>query len=85
MATSKKIDKGYTYQGSYNPGGNQSRDMTLFQDTDGSAYLIYATNNNSALNIDRLSSDYLSDAGTVYTSIHPWKHQACSRPMDATI
>lgn len=67
VATSKKIDEDYTYRGSYNPGGNQSRDMTVFQDTDGSAYLIYATNNNYALNIDRLSSNYLSDVGNVYT------------------
>ncbi|GHO95303.1 hypothetical protein KSF_053510 [Reticulibacter mediterranei] len=67
VATSSTVDGSYTYRGSYNPNGNQSRDMTVFEDTNGSAYLIYATSNNTALNIDRLSSDYLSDAGSVYT------------------
>jgi hypothetical protein len=67
VATSKTVDGDYTYQGSYNPRGNESRDMTVFEDTDGSAYLIYATSNNYALNIDKLSSDYLSDVSSVYT------------------
>jgi hypothetical protein len=67
VATSSTVDGSYTYRGSYNPNGNQSRDMTVFEDTNGSAYLIYATSNNTALNIDKLSSDYLSDAGNVYT------------------
>jgi hypothetical protein len=67
VATSSTVDGVYTYQGSYNPLGNQSRDMTIFQDTDGSAYLIYATNSNTDMKIDKLSADYLSDTGTVYT------------------
>lgn len=73
VATSKTIDGNYTYQGSYNPRGNESRDMTVFQDTDGSAYLIYATKNNYKLNIDKLSSDYLSDAGSIYTFNIRWE------------
>jgi hypothetical protein len=73
VATSKFIDHGYTYQGSYNPLGNESRDMTVFQDTDGTAYLIYATENNYDLNIDKLSSDYLTDTGTVYTFNIRWE------------
>ena len=73
VATSKTIDGNYTYQGSYNPRGNESRDMTVFQDTDGSAYLIYATKNNYALNIDKLSPDYLSDAGSIYTFNIRWE------------
>lgn len=67
VATSSTIDGTYTYQGSYNPLGNQSRDMTVFQDTDGSAYLIYSTNSNTDMKIDKLSTDYLSDTSTVYT------------------
>lgn len=73
VATSKTVDGNYSYVGSYNPRGNQSRDMTVFQDTDGSAYLIYATNNNSALNIDKLSSDYLRDVNNVYTFNNRWE------------
>jgi hypothetical protein len=41
--------------------------MSVFEDTDGTAYLLYATSNNSDLNIDKLSSDYLSDTGTIHT------------------
>jgi hypothetical protein len=67
VATSRAVDGIYTYRGSYNPRGNQSRDMTVFQDTDGSAYLIYSTNNNNDLNIDKLSADYLSDSSSVYS------------------
>ncbi len=73
VAVSKTVDGNYTYVGSYNPRGNESRDMTVFQDTDGSAYLIYATKNNYALNIDKLSSDYLSDVGSVYTFNIRWE------------
>lgn len=50
----------YTYQGSFNPGGLDSRDMTIFQDTDGSAYLISATVTNGRLSLFKLSEDYLS-------------------------
>lgn len=73
IATSKTVDGNYTYVKSYNPRGNESRDMTVFQDTDRSAYLIYATKNNYALNIDKLSSDYLSDVGSIETFNKRWE------------
>ncbi len=47
----------YTYLGSSQPLGFQSRDMGLFQDTDGTAYLL---SEDRANGIDKLSSDYLS-------------------------
>ncbi|PYG87104.1 dockerin type I repeat protein [Ruminiclostridium sufflavum DSM 19573] len=50
----------FIYQGSFNPGGLDSRDMTIFQDRDGSAYLISATVTNGRLSLFKLSSDYLS-------------------------
>ncbi len=49
----------YTYLGSSQPLGFQSRDMGLFQDTDGTAYLLSEDRANG-LRIDKLSSDYLS-------------------------
>ena len=49
----------YTYLGSSQPLGFQSRDMGLFQDTDGSAYLLSEDRANG-LRIDKLSSDYES-------------------------
>jgi glycosyl hydrolase family 43/ricin-type beta-trefoil lectin protein len=54
----------YTYLGSSQPLGFQSRDIGLFQDTDGSAYLLSEDRANG-LRIDKLSADYLSVAGTV--------------------
>jgi hypothetical protein len=58
VATSDTVDGDYTYIGSFNPLGYESRDMTVFQDTDGSAYLISAAAVNYDLNIYKLSDDY---------------------------
>ena len=44
-------------------GGQMARDMTLFVDDDGTAYHIYASEENSTLHISQLSDDYLSPAG----------------------
>jgi beta-xylosidase len=41
------------------PNWRMCRDCTLFQDTDGSAYFVYATDDNSNLCIHRLSEDFL--------------------------
>lgn len=60
VATSSTPDGNFTYQGSFNPGGLDSRDMTIYQDTDGSAYLITATVTNGRLSLFQLSEDYLS-------------------------
>ena len=40
VATSSSVCGTYSYRGSFAPLGNQSRDMNLFQDDDGSAYLL---------------------------------------------
>jgi hypothetical protein len=44
-------------------GGQMARDMTLFVDDDGSAYHIYASEDNGTMHISRLSDDFLSPAG----------------------
>ncbi|POX51086.1 RICIN domain-containing protein [Streptomyces sp. Ru72] len=59
VATSSTPCGPYTYRGSFRPLGNLSRDIGLFQDTDGTAYLLSEDRNNG-LRIDRLSADYLS-------------------------
>ncbi|CAK5280057.1 unnamed protein product [Mycena citricolor] len=50
----------YTYRGSWNPLGAQSRDEGLFQDADiqGTAYLLYASDNNQNFKITQLDSNY---------------------------
>ncbi|MGH7952507.1 MAG: glycoside hydrolase family 43 protein, partial [Limisphaerales bacterium] len=57
-------------------GGQMARDMTLFVDDDGSAYHIYASEENGTLHISRLSDDYLKPAGK-YIRIFPGRfHEA---------
>ncbi|TDU03301.1 ricin-type beta-trefoil lectin protein [Streptomyces sp. 846.5] len=64
VATSSTPCGPYTYQGSFQPLGHQSRDLGLYQDTDGTAYLLSEDRANG-LRIDRLSADYLSVASSV--------------------
>ena len=64
VATSSSICGDYTYRGSFRPLGFQSRDIGLFQDTDGTAYLLSEDRANG-LRIDRLSADYLSVVSSV--------------------
>ncbi|OCT10899.1 hypothetical protein A8709_04125 [Paenibacillus pectinilyticus] len=72
VATSSTVTGPYTYQGSYQPLGHDSRDMGVYQDTDGSAYLISSVDGNLNLSIFKLSADYLSAASLVQTwsSVH---------------
>lgn len=65
VATSDTPDGEFTYHGSFNPFGYMSRDCTLFEDTDGTAYFISASRDNADLHVYRLSEDYLNVAETV--------------------
>ncbi|KAI0394685.1 carbohydrate-binding module family 35 protein [Xylariaceae sp. FL0594] len=58
----------YTYRGSFQPLGFQSRDMGLFKDDDGTGYLLTEDRANG-LRINQLSADYLS----VTKSTYLWK------------
>ena len=49
--------------------GQMLRDMNLFVDGDGRAYLIYASEENAVLHISRLSDDYLTESGTYVRAI----------------
>ncbi|WP_406221570.1 RICIN domain-containing protein [Streptomyces canus] len=59
VATSSTPCGPYTYRGSFRPLGNLSRDIGLFQDTDGTGYLLSEDRNNG-LRVYKLSADYLS-------------------------
>jgi hypothetical protein len=59
LAISDKPEGPYKYLGSVQPNGQMSRDMTLFKDDDGKAYLIYASEDNNTMQICLLSEDYL--------------------------
>ncbi|KAG8751488.1 hypothetical protein FRC12_012426 [Ceratobasidium sp. 428] len=66
VATGSSVCGTYSYRGSFQPLGFQSRDMGLYKDTDGQAYLLTEDRANG-LRIDKLSADYLSVVSNVYT------------------
>lgn len=65
VATSDSICGTYTYRGSVNPLGFQSRDMGVFIDDDDKGYLLTEDRQNG-LRIDLLSDDYLSVKSSTY-------------------
>ncbi|KAF7719546.1 Galactan 1,3-beta-galactosidase [Penicillium ucsense] len=65
VATSSSVCGKYNYLGSFQPLGFQSRDMNLFKDDDGSAYLLTEDRPNG-LRINRLTDDYTGVASNVY-------------------
>ncbi|MFJ8625021.1 RICIN domain-containing protein [Kitasatospora sp. NPDC093550] len=60
VATSSTPCGPYVYRGSFRPLGNVSRDLGLFQEPDGTGYLLTEDRDHGGLRIDRLSADYLS-------------------------
>ncbi|KAK1291952.1 hypothetical protein QJS10_CPB17g02247 [Acorus calamus] len=55
----------FEYLYSKRPHGFDSRDMTIFKDDDGKAYLIYSSEDNSELHISPLTEDYLDVSQTM--------------------
>lgn len=66
----------FTYLHSFQPNRQDSRDMTLFQDQDGSAWLIHSANYNKTMNIARLSEDYLHVTGSYVSIFHDQEREA---------
>jgi hypothetical protein len=64
VATSTTPCGPYTYLGATGPLGRQSRDLGLFKDTDGTAYLMH-DDPAGYLRIDRLSADYTTAQAAV--------------------
>ncbi|HEY8363032.1 MAG TPA: glycoside hydrolase family 43 protein [Tissierellaceae bacterium] len=64
VAVSDKPTGPFEYIGSYRPVGAMSRDMTVFKDDDGKAYLIFSSENNSTMYVALLTEDYLKPEGT---------------------
>lgn len=65
VATGDSVCGKYTYLSSWRPLGFQSRDIGLFKDDNGSAYLLTEDRPNG-LRIDALTADYLNVTGTTY-------------------
>jgi len=55
--------KGVNYVGVGFHDGQEARDLTVFQDDDGKAYLVYSSEMNSTLHISELTEDYTDCAG----------------------
>ena len=59
IATCDTPDGDFTHHGHFNPYGYMSRDCTLYQEEDGTAYFISASRDNADLHVYRLSDDYM--------------------------
>ncbi len=63
VAVSKHVTGPYTFLRSFRPDGEMSRDMTLYADDDGKAYLITTSENNQTQHLSQLTDDYLDTTG----------------------
>ncbi|XP_002988515.2 uncharacterized protein LOC9638612 [Selaginella moellendorffii] len=59
VAVSSRPEGPFEFLGSKQPHAFESRDMTVFKDEDGTAYVVYSSEGNSALHITPLQDDYL--------------------------
>lgn len=76
VAVSDRPEGPYRYIRSIRPDGEMSRDMTLYKDDDGRAYLVYTSENNNTMHVSLLKDDYLSPAGR-------WKQILIGRRREA--
>lgn len=54
----------FTYIKSVRPNGQMARDLTVYKDDDGKAYLIYSSEGNATMQISELTADYLNTTGS---------------------
>lgn len=78
VAQSDKVEGPYTLVDVFRPNGHDSRDQTLFLDTDGKAYHICSTNMNTNTNIALLSDDYLTPTPVENLQLLGKKYEAAS-------
>lgn len=64
LAVSNTPQGPYKYIGSVKPNDNMARDMTLYKNDDGKAYLIYSSEGNNTMQVCLLSDDYLHPTKT---------------------
>ncbi|MGM9551726.1 MAG: family 43 glycosylhydrolase [Clostridia bacterium] len=66
----------FKYLASYRPNGKMARDMTLFVDDDGTAYLYASGDNNKTMYCHKLTDDYLGIEGTYTKLFENWQREA---------
>lgn len=59
VAVAKNVTGPYRFLRSFRPHHQQSRDVTVFQDENGSAFIAYSSEDNSVMHVARLKADYL--------------------------
>jgi beta-xylosidase len=74
VAVSDDIEKPFKYVKSFRPFNNMSRDCTLYQDDDGTAYFLSSARENYDMMLYRLSDDYL-DAREQIATLWPGGHR----------
>ena len=60
VASCDKVDGDYEFHSTFRPNGHDSRDQTIFRDTDGKAYHFGSTDMNTNMNVALLSEDMLT-------------------------
>ena len=78
IAVSDKIEGPYTLYKTLRPNKNESRDQTLFVDTDGKAYHFCSTDMNTNTNISLLRDDFLEPTSTETKILKELKYEAPS-------
>ncbi|KAH7030034.1 galactan 1,3-beta-galactosidase [Macrophomina phaseolina] len=83
VATGSSVCGKYEYLGSWRPLGFQSRDMGLFKDTDGKAYLLTEDRENG-LRINALNADYTNTTGSTSVHLFAEKYESPALVKDAS-
>ena len=78
ICTADKVEGPYTLVDVFRPNGCDSRDQTLFLDTDGQAYHVYSTNMNSNTNCELLSEDFLTPLSDYVVQLKGRRYEAAS-------
>ncbi|WP_240941396.1 AbfB domain-containing protein [Paenibacillus sp. HB172176] len=84
VATSNTPDGNFVYQGSFQPLGYESRDMTVFVDSDGTGYLISASRKNGGAN-DTMAIFQMNASYTGISSFVGWVFENGYREAPAVV
>ncbi|MEK4371646.1 AbfB domain-containing protein [Paenibacillus sp. FSL R5-0473] len=84
VATSNTPNGKFTYEGSFRPMNYESRDMTVFVDTDGSGYLVTASRKNGGAN-DTMAIFKMNASYTGIQSFEGWLFESAYREAPAVV
>ncbi|WP_433749004.1 AbfB domain-containing protein [Paenibacillus amylolyticus] len=84
VATSNTPNGKFTYEGSFRPMNYESRDMTVFVDTDGTGYLVTASRKNGGAN-DTMAIFKMNASYTGVQSFEGWLFENAYREAPAVV